>query len=153
MSYYNEQLIEGQEFQDFVSFQLLKHCGIVLTNIQSRKYQKDLGENIQGIEIKHDKKYAETHNLWIELYERTNTLKEYVESGINRSDNTWLYLIGNYDRLYIFSKKRLKELSKLYEIKENDMRTSKGFLLSELEAFNHAEKIIDIAQNQLEDYL
>ena len=81
--------------------------------------------------------------IWIETEERTDITKEWVQSGINRNDNTIFYVIGDYSRIFVFNKATLKILSEKYEIQENNMKTSKGFLLSGSEAFRYAEEIID----------
>ena len=128
MSYYEKQLNEGLEFQDFCSIQFAK-IGILITNFASKKYQLEKGENIQGYEFKFDKKFRKTGNFWIETEERTNINKEYIKSGINRNDNTIFYVIGDYAGVYLMQKKILIFIQDNYKIIENNMKTSKGYLL------------------------
>ena len=108
--YYKEKLEAGLQYQDYVADQLRKAdpC-IILGAYSSRKWQNDHGESASGIEIKHDMKLKETGNLYIEVAEKSNSsLKEYTPSGIMRDDNTWLYLIGDYEQAFLFSKHQLK---------------------------------------------
>lgn len=136
--YYKSQLENSLEFQDFVS-DVLYSIGIVINNYNSKKYQTTKGENRIGIEIKNDKKFNETGNLYIELKEKSNPLNNnYVLSGINRRDNSWLYIIGDQKTLYIFDLKTLLRLSEKFNVIENKTKTSMGFLLpiSEADKFN-----------------
>lgn len=128
MSYYEEKLIQGQEYQDFVMDNLANR-GMAINNYSSKKYQFKKGENKLGMEIKLDNKYAETGNLFIEVAERRNKNEDYVDSGIFRKDNSWLYLVGNYNIAFIFFKKHLQVIRKNYRIVEGEKQTSKGFLL------------------------
>jgi len=145
--YYKDQLKSGLEYQDFVAEQLYS-IGLPLFNYASKKYQIERGENKLGVEIKHDMKFQKTGNFWIEISEKANpNRKEYFESGINRSDNTWLYVIGNYKEIFIFSKEFLKKLAQTgkYKMLENNTKTSEGFLLPRSDAEKYAAKIIRIS--------
>ena len=141
-NYYEEKLKQGLEYQDFVSEQLYK-IGLPIFNYASKKYQIQKGENKLGIEIKLDDKYKITGNLYIELSEKSKKENEFfILSGINRNDNCWLYIIGDYEIIYIFTKKQLKELYKTGQYMEVEIPTSKGFLLPKLDAEKYAAKII-----------
>lgn len=108
--YYDEKLKDGLEYQDFIADQLRKAdpC-IIIGAYSSRKYQLEHGESMSGIEIKYDMKMKSTGNLYIETAEKSNALiSDYTPSGIMRDDNTWLYLIGDYEEAFLFSKKQLK---------------------------------------------
>ena len=152
MNYYDDKYNDGHKFEEYVVNEL-KEEGITITLTKSFKDQIEIGESFEGYEIKFDDKLKETGNLWIETHERRNKDKEYVKSGIFRDDNTIKYIIGDYLRIFIFDKETLKDLVKQKEIKENNRKTSKGFLLSTIEAFDYAERIIDKFQIKLEDYL
>lgn len=134
-NYYN-QLQEGQKFQDYCAYVLQTKLSIGVVNFQSKEFQFKLGENMQGVEFKFDNVFQTTGNLWIEVEERTNPELNYSNSGILRQDNSWLYCIGDYRALYIFSKKFLVNLynSGRYEVIENNLMTSKGFLLPKTDA-------------------
>lgn len=142
--YYAEKLQQGLEFQDFVTDILFNELFIPLSTYQSKKYQLK-GENKQGIEIKFDDRYKETGNLYIELSEKSNANNiNYINSGINRDDNTWLYIIGDYSILYIFGKTILKGMYLSGKYKEVNIPTSNGFLIPRADAEKYALKIIKI---------
>jgi hypothetical protein len=143
--YYQDNLSEAQEFQDYCALQIMEKLHIPLVNMQSKEYQFGIGENLQGFEIKYDKIFKNTGNLWIEIAERISTNKQYVSSGIFRGDNSWLYCIGDYETIYIFSKKHLQLMANntKWNAIENKMQTSKGFLLTQKEAEKYSvNKII-----------
>lgn len=129
MSYYAEKLAQGIEYQDFVMEKLYEQ-GLPLISYGSKKYQVERGENKAGIEIKNDQKFRQTGNFYIETAEKSNACNEnYIASGIYRKDNTWLYLIGDYQEIYVFSKYQLKLLHKQQKYKEVETPTSQGYLL------------------------
>lgn len=134
---------EAKEYQDFVCEWVAKNHGIVMTVFSSKKYQYNIGESLQGVEIKYDMRYAETGNIYIETGEKANPRNgEYYKSGIFRNDNTWLYFIGNYKELFVFSKKQLQTIykkKKYYRlIENNNTMTSCGFLLNKEKAENYS---------------
>jgi hypothetical protein len=143
--YYNNKLKEGKVFQNYVYDLFKKDFGATIENNYDTKEKQLKGENQFGLEIKFDGKRKNTHNLYIEIAEKSNSNNStYVISGIFRMDNTWLYAIGDYDKIYLFSKKDLiglcnsKYKDRVFEI---PMGTSKGFLLPEKEAKDIAIKI------------
>lgn len=125
----------GNEFQDFVCIELAKD-GIILQNINSKKFQFETGENLQGFEIKYDARCTGDNNtkptfrLSIEIAEKSNESNiSYIPSGIYRSDNSWLYIQGNYNGFWIFPKNILKFLHKTKRYKEGEGSTIKKFYL------------------------
>jgi hypothetical protein len=147
--YYENCLKEGLEYQDFVMETLFNDLGIPLTNYSSEKYQYSVGENKQGIEIKYQSKMSEYNSIYIEVAEKTNKDNaSYVDSGIFRNDNCWLFVTGDYKTIYIFSKKCLVSLyeSGKYEIKEIANKTSKGFVLKGSDIENYAIKKINVTE-------
>lgn len=158
--YYLKKLKEGIYYQDFV-VEKLYECGLPIISYSSKEYQKLIGENKAGIEIKFDQKFKETGNFYIEVAEKTNPENfEWAESGIKRKDNSWLYAIGDLEEIFIFSKKQLQYLHaqkingqpkyKLVETIPPGFRgaTSKGFLLPIEEARKFwAIKIIEITED------
>lgn len=129
--YYKNQLDIGQEYQDFVKDVLFDKLGWIVQLWQSKIYQFK-GENKTGIEIKYNSKLSEMQRIYIELYEKTkSTNTDYIESGILRDDNTWLYLCGDYKRIFIFPKRTLKALYERgeYKLIENKYKTSKGYTM------------------------
>lgn len=135
MSYdaYRQNKIEsGLLYQDFIVDLLFQTLGLPVVQYASRLYQAQVGESRTGVEIKHDEKYQKTGNLWIEVAEKAKPRPgDYAASGIDRDDNTWLYVIGDYDTVFGFPKKWLMGLrdSGRYELRENGTKTSIGFLL------------------------
>jgi hypothetical protein len=128
--YYKEMMQKGFEFQDFIADKLIESLGISLTSYSSKQHQEKKGENRQGFEIKFDDRYKTTGNIYIETAEKSNEKNlNFVSSGIYRSDNTWLYLIGNYEEVFIFSKKHLLLIHKSDKYRNVETKTSKGFLI------------------------
>lgn len=140
-TYYQTQLEEAHKFQDYCANLFITQLGVAITNYQSKHYQFNKGENVQGIEIKLDKKFRSTGNIYIEVAEKSNPANhEYVTSGIYRLDNSWLYAIGDYDTIYIFSKKHLQLMNEKGSYKIVQTQTSKGFLLPVHEADKYCAK-------------
>lgn len=144
-TYYFEKLEEGLEYQDFITELLIKEIGISLSTFSSKNYQNKIGENRQGFEIKFDNKMLDTGNIYIEVKEKSNPNNHYyVNSGIYRNDNTWLYLIGNYQTVYIFGKSHLKLMYESNKYREVKTITSIGFLLPILDANKYCLKNISL---------
>lgn len=100
----SDSLEKGLAFQDFVCIQLAKR-NIVLQNIGSKKYQFEVGENLQGFEIKLDRRCTDTQRLSIEVAEKTSRdVLFWTPSGICREDNSIVYIQGNYDCFWVFMK-------------------------------------------------
>lgn len=140
-NYYAEKLTQGLEYQDFV-MEYLYHQGLPLITYTSKKYQIEKGENKLGVEIKFDNNYVKTGNLYIEVMERSNVNYNYIDSGIFRKDNTWLYIQGNYNEAFVFFKVQLQGLSKRYNIIEIKNKTSKGFLLPKIDINKFCGKVL-----------
>lgn len=135
---------KGIEFQDFICEQLhLK--GIVLQNMQSKKYQYKK-ENLLGLEIKFDDIMSKTERVYIETAEKAQPRSgEYVKAGIYREDESWMYGIGDYIIFYIFDKKGLQRLDKAdppWLFRPKPTPTSKGFCVPVDKATQIAMKII-----------
>ena len=138
----------GLEFQDFVCEMMLKHLGIAFTNFQSRKFQFGSGENQQGIEIKLDRDILRTKNISIEVGEKSKASNpDYIPSGILRDDNSWLYIQGNYQIIFIFAKSILKLLHKSGRYKINQLETLQRFLLPIEEAKKYSAKVLYIKED------
>ncbi len=102
---------EGLQFQDFVADLIMRELGISITSYSSKKWQVFKGENRQGIEIKLDKRILETGNISIEVAEKSRAdMPSWTPSGIMRNDNTWLYVQGNTDIIFVFGKQILKRM-------------------------------------------
>lgn len=131
--YYAEKLQAGEEYQQFIYDLFLVELRIELTFYTTKLEQYKFGENEQGIEVKFDDRLKGTDNLYIEYAEKSHPdKKEYSPSGINRDDNSWLYVIGDRDDVFIFGKKQLQQIkpSKRHVV----TATSKGFLIEREDA-------------------
>jgi hypothetical protein len=113
---FRKDLEEGQQFQDYIATKLWE-IGIPFIQFNSIKYQKHVGESMNGIEVKYDKRMKETGNIYIETAARPHQSAEnLLPSGINRpSDNSWLWVVGDYRKAYIIPKKYLLEWAKKAE--------------------------------------
>lgn len=141
-TYYHRQLEKALEYQDFVADKLYE-IGIPLNCYSSKKYQYGKGESRTGIKIKFDDQRKRTGNLYIEYAEKSNpNNKIYIPSGIERKDNTWLYVIGDYDIIYILAKNWLQQIKNLKDTRHVTTPTSKGYLYMELMAQKYAIRII-----------
>ncbi|MDD5543879.1 MAG: hypothetical protein PHX83_11965 [Acidobacteriia bacterium] len=128
---------EGDAFADFVCIEMAKD-GIVLQNINSKKFQYQVGENLQGFEIKLDNRFngfyppdkPATGRLSIEIAEKTKAENpNFIPSGIYRGDNSWLYIQGNYKEFFIFPIKLLRQLHGSGRYQEAELPTIKKFYL------------------------
>ena len=103
-----DSLEKGLAFQDFVCI-VLAQRHIVLQNIGSKKFQIEVGENLQGFEIKLDRRCGDTGRLSIEVAEKSSRdVLWWTPSGIMREDNSILYIQGNYDCFWVFGKNWLR---------------------------------------------
>ena len=136
---YAEALQKGLRFQDHVT-ELFYRAGLPLVTFASEDGQLR-GENMAGIEIKFDDKFKDTGNLYIETMETRTPGAEMTKSGIYRSDNTWLYAIGDYSEVFVFSKKFLQGLHRSGRFRCVETETSKGYLLTRDAAEKYAAKI------------
>jgi hypothetical protein len=144
MTYKEKQDIDGREFQDLVAQTMLEQLGIPLQIYTSQAYQFKNGESRQGFEIKFDKKLSQTGNLYIETMETDNTGLVWIPSGVYRDDNSWAYIQGNFDVLYIFDKKMLKRYCEVNQAKwlTCNKGTSRGLLLPQDRASRMAMVIL-----------
>jgi hypothetical protein len=147
---HDDSLETGNMFQDFVCLQLAKY-NIILQNMNSRKYQYDVGENLQGFEIKYDSRCTgdngkrATNRLSIEIAEKTHPNNPYfIKSGIYRNDNSWLYIQGNYMMFWIFPKKILQWLHESGRYKEEELPTVRKFYMPLSDADKYCVKKIVI---------
>ena len=104
-----KMLEEAWKYQDFITEQLLK-IGISVNAYQSVYYQLEHGESASGIEIKNDKQMAKTGNVYIEFRQTTLRGSQNKDSGINQKDDSWLYVIGDFNKFFVFGKNQLRSL-------------------------------------------
>lgn len=104
-----KMLEEAWKYQDFITEQLFK-IGISVNAYQSVYYQMEHGESASGIEIKNDKQMAKSGNVYIEFSQTTLRGTKGRDSGINLNDDSWLYVIGDFNKFFIFGKNQLRSL-------------------------------------------
>lgn len=133
----------GLEFQDYVCLRLAQEH-IILQNTGSKLYQIRVGENLQGFEIKLDRRCTETGRLSIEVAEKSAAdMPMWTPSGIYRNDNTWLYIQGNYDVFFVFALNYLIARHKSGRYKEAEAYgTVRKFYLPMSEAERWAVKTV-----------
>jgi hypothetical protein len=114
---YTNKLANGMEYQDKVCIELSKY-NIILQNINSKIFQYEIGENLQGFEIKQDKTSLKTNRYSIEIAEKTNGNNiNWINSGIFRNDNSFIYIQGNEKFFHMFSKSFLINIYKTNKYK------------------------------------
>lgn len=148
--YYKEKLMLGLHYQDFVVEELYK-IGLPIISYSSKEFQFNIGENKAGIEIKNDQNFRKTGNFYIEISEKSNPKnKNFIPSGIYRTDNTWLYLIGDEKDIYIFAKNQLVAIHKNNIYREVEIPTSRGFLfpVNDVIRKNYAIKVINCEEKE-----
>lgn len=117
--------------------------GILVQAFASQAHQFGTGESSQGVEIKLDTRFTETKQLSIEVAEKTKAENAlWVPSGIYRNDNTWLYVQGNYDVVFVFAKKTLRRLHQSMLLTHHEIATLQGFFLPLVLAEAHAAIVI-----------
>lgn len=105
--YGRAQIAKGNRYADFV-MPLVSPYGLTFWLSHSPLFQVNVGENTQGVEVKNDNRCTDTKRLSIEVAEKSNKDKEaWTASGILSPDNAWCYIQGNYEMIFVFSKKWL----------------------------------------------
>lgn len=154
--YYDQQRLEGEAYEAYVCARLEEEWRIRIERCTDRSTQISHGDTFFGLEIKLDKRFAETGNLCIELAEKTNAKNpRFVPAGIRAESGAWLYGIGNEDEFFIFSKRTLRLLADFIEDRDRQPRyserdkpnrirtyetpTSRGFLLPRLRIGEYCE--------------
>jgi hypothetical protein len=135
---------DGMEFQDFVCTVLARN-NVILQNLASKKYQLNVGENLQGFEIKLDRRCTETGRLSIEVAEKSRAdMPSWIPSGIYRKDNAWLYIQGNEKILFVFAKNLLVAWDQKNKPARDETPTVRKFYLSLVQARHMAATVFDL---------
>lgn len=138
-TYFIQQLKDSHAFEVYIDW-LFRKQGIDIGLYYGKEQQYHMGETAAGIEIKYDKRSAETGNYYIEYQERMHSGSQWVESGILKQDDTKFYLLGTIDKFVIFERSWLmgyynrlvkngEHLSDAMLVCEKAHNTSKGFIL------------------------
>ncbi len=135
---YERDLRRGQEFQDHVVELFARELFIPLSCFSHPKKQDEMGENLQGIEIKFDDRLRETGNLFIEYRERSGPTSEWHDSGILGRPHVWGFAIGDYQRVFFFSVRLLVNLKNTGKYKDVSGSTARGYILPQADAEKYA---------------
>lgn len=144
---YKSNLEAAKVFEDFVYDQMYR-LGVCIVRYGTLEYQR-VGENRAGLEIKLDRKFRQTGNLFIETYERYNSTVDFKPAGCLSPDNSWWYAIGDYEGFYLFGKQMLARMNDHkngnggLHYKHVETETSKGFLLPVSDAGKYADRVIN----------
>lgn len=150
--YHAEKMKEGEEYQDYLTDRFASR-GLCPGTYASKRYQYGKGENRLGMEIKLDRKYHTTGQLYIETHEKGHPSRpDYVRSGIYRNDNSWLFAIGDERATWVFSIKLLRALDRA-KVRKGDIEigryqhkqtaTSQGFVVPLADADKYCDKRFD----------
>lgn len=129
--------------------QCLQQRGLIIQNLQSRKHQLTIGENLQGAEIKLDRECTRYGRLSLEVAEKSTAdpARPWVPSGIMRADNSWLYIQGNYELVFVFAKTWLLNYFRATQPELQDkFGTIRTFYLSLATARRHAVGVLEFKQ-------
>lgn len=133
---------EGEAFESHIARLLYERCGWDVQPNYTLEGQRK-GENRGGVEVKFDRAFRRTGNLFIEVAEKAQPpRKSYVPSGVMRSDNAWLWVIGSYEEAFVFGKRSLRRwvLEKGWRFRQTE--TSQGFLMPVSFARDRAEMVL-----------
>lgn len=126
---YESNLFEGKDFEDF-AFDAIQHdLYIVPCGYKSRHYQILHGESMTGVEVKLDKRFRESGNLFIETAETHHQSSPMKPSGIYHDADPWMIIIGDKATFWAFATKHLRVEHKSGMFREVSTPTSRGFLL------------------------
>ncbi len=140
---FQRDLQAGNEYADFVQH-VLWHRGYFFILHRSAKYQWSLGESIGGNEIKLDRRFRETGNLYIETAERRTTdgTSRWRPSGICDNPPPRIYTIGDERTIFILPVSWLLHIRSRCEPHDGD--TQRGFKLPVDRAAKGAIDVIEV---------
>jgi hypothetical protein len=136
-SNYAANLHEAKDFEDFVFDTLMHERRLLVGGYKSRHYQTIHGESFTGVEVKLDRKFRQTTNLFIETAERPSKASEMKPAGIYHESSPWLIVIGDYSTFWAICSQSLRLIHEASVCREVDTETSKGFLLPVCKADRH----------------
>lgn len=148
MAEFSARLEEGHAFEDFVEELFWSH-GIAVRLHRSRKYQWERGESASGIEIKLDKRFRETGNLFIETRERraADGTSQWRPCGIHEEPVAPRTIaIGDYNTVYWLATSWLLKYERAGHPRVKETDTAVGFLVPVTAA---EEMAIDVLKQPL----
>jgi hypothetical protein len=135
---YSANLAEAKEFEDFVFDTLMHERRLIVGGYKSRHYQTLHGESLTGVEVKLDRRFRETGNIYIETAERPSESSAIKPAGIYHEADPWLIVIGDYSTFWALASQTLKLIHESSVCRETETPTSRGFLLPVCKADRHA---------------
>ena len=97
--------------------------------------------NGRDVEIKFDRLMHETDRLYIETAERRRLTRTFVPSGIYARSAAYWYVIGDYSRVFIFRRQRLRDIAVEMPVITISAGTSQGWLLPCGDACEEASEV------------
>jgi len=143
---FRADLKAGQEYEDFVAQQLWNR-GLPVYVYRSRRWQWKAGESVNGIEIKLDRRFRETGNLFIETAERRTTdgTSQWRPSGIYDEHDPRILAIGDYRTIYLLGVRLVRyACSSSKRFTEMERGTVRGYLLPVAMADTWAIDVIEV---------
>jgi hypothetical protein len=133
----------GHEYEDFVQHVLWERGIVVMLN-RSARYQWRHGEGLGGIEVKLDRKFRESGNLYIETAERRTSDGRSAWRPCGPYDNPAprMLAIGDYQTIYLLSVRWLFWVEPRCEHHEG--KTQKGYKLPVQSASRGAIEVIEV---------
>jgi hypothetical protein len=103
--------MKQKHFEDFVHDTLLHHKKIVSGMYRSKQYQIRLRAKARlAVEVKLDKSFRLTGNLFIETDERSSVYDEWRPAGIYHHSQPWLFAVGDNVSFWLFATKTLRNV-------------------------------------------
>ena len=129
--YYVLQRVRGEQYEAYVVEQLRAE-GVTIARHVGREAQLLLGDTTARMEIKFDRLFSATGNLFIEVAEkRRATDLIWIPSGINACASFVWYGIGDYQDFFVFSRGALEQEERVADRVLTIARgTSRGYLLT-----------------------
>ncbi len=153
-SLYKANFAAGQEYERFIADKWPFFFGHPLRIHEGRMAQLK-GETEEGVEIKLDRMFHKTGNLYFETAEKSNPDNpQMVESGILRNDNTQWFLIGNKHEAFIFDILVLRRCEKNnhYWLIRRETSTSQGWTMPKIYIPQYAQFYLNFNDMYMKTY-
>jgi hypothetical protein len=132
MSYYDAQRRLGEAFEGYV-LERFRAEGLEVGRHTTAALQLSRGDLVvegQDLEVKFDRLFASTGNLYIETAEKRNADRVgWTPSGVCAASAAVWYGIGDYRDFFLFQRVTLRDVARTARPIEIAMKTSRGFLL------------------------
>lgn len=139
----------GERYVRFVQRRLERE-GHRCVNYRSKSNQIGRGDlNVDGedYEVKNDRQYRETGNLFIELHELART-GQFVSSGIDAGSRARWYWIGDYHEWFLFERVRLRTVAATRPAVPVRGGSGNGFLLRRREAYQFVTRCGEFTEDE-----